>query len=264
MSLDLLNAAGRELAQAAGLPSPETYALVAARLAGLAAIGPFFGQAVVPYRVRTLLVAGLAMVAAPFVAPAPFGGTLVELCANGLAEFALGLSLAFGAAVIVAGARMAGGLIDQQLGLSLGGMFDSEFGPQGGAAGPILPRLAWTAFLAAGGHLVFVTALLDSFQAVPPGSAFAAAPPLEWISGLVQQSFELALRVAAPVLAVTGVAGLASGYLAQAVPQVSGLVSGLPIRALAGLVALTLTLTAVADLTREALIQFVRDWTYGF
>lgn len=183
-----------------------------------------------------------------FRLPAPVPRTLLDYIWLGSVELAVGLALGFGATTMFSALLMAGSLIDQQIGLSTGEIFNPEFGVNVGPSGQILHQLGLIVFLIAGGHVLLVSALLDTFQTLPVGYAWLSPPMFDVLSDLVQQSLVLALQVSAPVMAVMALVGLALGFLGRALPQLNLLVVGLPIRALVGLLVLGLSLGGIGDL----------------
>jgi flagellar biosynthesis protein FliR len=149
--------------------------------------------------------------------------------------------------------QMAGWLSDQQLGISMGEIFNPDLGINAHLSGEILHQFGLAAFLIAGGHVLVVAALLDTFAALPVGYAWISPPVYELLAGLVHQSLALAIQVAAPVLVTMALVGLALGFLGRALPQMNALVVGMPVRALIGIALFGLSLVGVGDLISEAL-----------
>jgi flagellar biosynthetic protein FliR len=183
----------------------------------------------------------------------PLPGTLIEYARLALVEFGLGLALGLGVMTIVSVLHMAGSLIDAQIGVSLGSVFNPEFAGDASPSGELLHQLALVIFLIVGGHHLIVSALLDTFQALPVGFAWISPPALDLLSGLVHQSLVLAVQIAAPVIGMMAVVGLAMGYLGHTIPQLNVLVVGLPVRALMGLVVLGLAVPGIADIVARVL-----------
>jgi len=248
------------------------FALVAARLWGMLSVGPLFGHPALPRTMRLLVALGLAAVLTPaLLAPeavvvrnvellqeaslslpeAPPG--LLEFAGLTLQELALGAALGLGVAIILSGLQMAGALIDQQLGLSLSEVMNPELKTNAALAGQLLNLLSLAVFVSIGGHVQLATALMDSFAALPVGSATIGPSVVEMLGTLVQQSLLLAMRIAAPVLAILTMVALALGILGRAMPQIQSLAVGVPLRVAVGLVVLGLSLSGASELLIEAL-----------
>jgi flagellar biosynthesis protein FliR len=182
-----------------------------------------------------------------FRLPTPVPRTLLDFVWLGLVELAVGLALGLGMTTMLSALLMAGSLIDQQLGLSTGEIFNPELGINVGLSGQILHQLGLIAFLVAGGHVLLVSALLDTFQTLPVGYAWLSPPMFDVLSDLVHQSLVLAMQVSAPVLAVMALVGLALGFLGRALPHLNVLFVGIPVRTLVGLLVLGLSLGGIGD-----------------
>jgi flagellar biosynthesis protein FliR len=202
-----------------------------------------------------------------FRLPPPLPETLIEYAWLALVEFGLGFALGLGVMTIVSGLQMAGSLIDAQIGVSLGSVFNPEFESDASLTGELLHQLGLVIFLIVGGHHLIVSALIDTFQALPVGYAWVSPPAVELLSGLVHQSLVLAVQVAAPVMGMMAVVGLSMGFLGHTIPQLNVLVVGFPVRTLVGLVVVGLALPRIADVLVQVLpggIQQLRDVLMGF
>jgi flagellar biosynthesis protein FliR len=70
-------------------------------------------------------------------------------------------------------------------------------------------------------------------------------------TGLLLAAFDLALRVAAPVLALVFLESLAMGFVAKTVPQLNILSLGFPIRILAGILIIMLGLVVIHEVVMD-------------
>jgi flagellar biosynthetic protein FliR len=180
--------------------------------------------------------------------PPPAPGTLLEFAGLVAVEFGLGLALALGVLTIVSGLQMAGSLIDQQIGVSLGEVFNPEFEVNSSMSGQALHQLGMVLFLVVGGHVLLVNALLNTFDALPVGYAWLTPEAVDMLRDLVHQSLELAVRVSAPIMGAMAVVGLAMGVLGHTIPQINVLVVGFPVRALVGMFILTIAMAGTGRL----------------
>jgi flagellar biosynthetic protein FliR len=164
-------------------------------------------------------------------------------------EFALGLILGIGVLTILSGMQLAGEMIDQQTGLSLGEIANPALEINGSVTGQFLFMLSVTVLLVlepAGYHLMMTRALVETFQTLPVGDAFVDASAIDLLSSLVHESLVLGVQVAAPLLATMSMVGLTLGFLGYTVPQINVLVVGFPVRAIINLLILTVTLSGMA------------------
>ena len=175
--------------------------------------------------------------------------TFVLWLAAAAGEFVLGCVLGLGVRVLFSALTLAGELIDQQAGLALRQVLnpvaDGETGPTGAA-------LAWLGAAAilllppTGGHLALVDAMLQQFTAMPVGVG-SVVPNPTFLIALVQQSLNLALDIAAPVLASMSLITLAAGWLGRSAPElrVDSLVA--PVRITVCLVVLAAATPGIGD-----------------
>ena len=176
---------------------------------------------------------------------------LLEYLAVVAQEFALGALLGMGVFIVMSGLQMAGQVIDQQTGIALGEVFNPGMEDVNSLSGQILYLLGVTVFLVMlpwGGHLRMVSTLMETFVVFPVGEAHLSASAIEFIELLIGQSLLLAVRIAAPILATMSLISLSMGFLSHTVPQINILMIGFPVRILAGLSVLILTISSIGDL----------------
>jgi flagellar biosynthesis protein FliR len=187
-----------------------------------------------------------------FVAPA----TLTELLRDIAAEFSLGFLLGLGVTVFLSGLQLAGQLIDQQLGLEFGSVVNPDL--QGGVSisSQSFFLLVMTPL---NGHLMMLSALFETFDAMPVGEAFIFSDAHVLFTELIQKSLLLAVQVAAPIMATMGLVTISMGFLGHSVPQINQLVVGFPVRSLAGMLVLSLTLSGTGRYVVDSVPVVIDD-----
>lgn len=181
------------------------WALAWARFAPALALVPAFGLRALPAAVRVALGLALALTIAPALEPVaaearPFALALII-------EFGKGLPVALSAATLLWVATMAGGAIDDLRGAREPGLIPSV--EQGSTAlGAMFAMLTAIAFLESGGPARVAAALLHS--------ELAYATPLARAANNLAASIELAIAIAAPVVAAAIVVELATALIARA------------------------------------------------
>jgi flagellar biosynthetic protein FliR len=190
--------------------------------------------------------ANLAAADFPIATPRP--RTLAELVCLLVAELGLGLALGLGLQIFVSALPLAGQIIDQQTGVSLGEIFNPELGTSTTLTGHLLHLLGVVIFLLAGGHLLVLEALVETFHVLPIGAASLSPSLLLLLQDLVQQSLILAIRIAAPVLSTLVLVGLSLGIISRAVPQLNIFVIGFPVRIATGLVIFGLAALSLGEM----------------
>jgi flagellar biosynthesis protein FliR len=206
-----------------------------ARVMPVLIVVPAFGAAAVPAAARAGLGVALAAAIAPSLEPSP--ESALPLGLSLLREAALGAPVAFGAAILVYTAVMAGGAVDDLRGArettSLP-VFEGQSSPHGA----LLGLLVIVAFLEFGGGARVVSALT---RLETPASAWSA------VAIRLSASIEVALAAAAPLAVAAIVLSVAEGLIARAaVPaHVTALLS--PLRGVALLALFALLLERIVE-----------------
>jgi len=232
------------------------FVLVLARIGGLMLAAPLFSNAVLPVRIKAMIVLVLALAIFPMTVsfvPAPV--TLGAAALGIVGELAVGLFIGLGVTLLFVGVQMGAQLVGQQSGIRLGNVFN----PLADAAGSILARLyflvAMLIFLLVGGHRAVVRALLDSFSTVPPMSFSLSENLLMTLIEILTLSFSVAIRVAGPAIMALMLALLTLGFISRSVPQLNILTVGFPIKVLIALLVLAATMMSLEPLLIDAVAQ---------
>ncbi len=211
-----------------------------ARILALLATAPLTGAAQVAAPVKI----GLAILITAVVAPTmaipeidPGSGAGLLLLAR---ETALGIAMGMAMRVIFSGITAAGDVIGLQMGLGFAQFYDPQSNGQVPVIGQYINLLATLTFLSLNGHLVMISTLIESFQAVPVDAAGAG----QWL--LLAQSGGMVMRAAIllslPLIATLLVVNAALGVLTRAAPQLNIFAIGFPITMMVGFFALMLSL----------------------
>ena len=191
--------------------------------------------------------------------------SLIDYVRIAAGEIVLGLLLGTGVMTVLSGLQLAGQLIDQQSGLGLGEIFNPDLGDSVSLTGQTYFWLGSVVFLLlapVGGHLQMVRILAETFDTLPVGEAVLTSSVTDLLNGLVRQSLLLGLRVAAPVMVMISMIDLTLGFLNHSVPQINIQSVGFSLRALLGMLILTVTLTNVGDVIAGPLtdgLETLRD-----
>lgn len=188
--------------------------------------------------------------------------TSTEFLRDVLAEFSLGFLLGLGVTVFLSGLQLAGQLIDQQLGLEFGSVVNPDL--QGGASISsqmffLLGGICLLVMTPLNGHLMILSAVFETFEAMPVGDAFLFGQPHVLFTELIQKSLILAIQVAAPIMAAMGLVTISMGFLGHSVPQINQLVVGFPVRSMAGMLILSLSLTGTGRFIVDSIPTVINE-----
>ncbi len=207
------------------------FVLVLTRISGLVLTAPVLGAREAPMRVRAFLAVAMALVVAPLTWDAPLESprNLLQLGVLVGGELILGATLGLGVMIIFTGIQVAGQLIGQVSGMSLGDVFNPELNEDVHAVSQLLFYATMAVFVIVGGHREVIVALLDTFTALPPGAGSASAGTVDALVNLMEQSFSLGIRAAAPTLTALLLSTVVLGLVSRTLPQLNALALGVPV-----------------------------------
>jgi flagellar biosynthesis protein FliR len=234
--------------------------LVIGRVAGLCLTAPLTAIPGMDLRLRLLLSLVLGAVVVPVVEPL-LGASAPRSLTMGLllGEVLTGALLGWSAGLIVVAARQAGELVAAQAGLSAASLLDPESGDELTALGHFYGLIALAVFLAMNGPLVLVSALIESYQAMPAGGLSLSPETASLAFAQVGEALALSLRAAAPPAVAMIVAGIAIGWIGRLAPALPVLALSLPIRAILGISLVFLSLSTLVAILAQAWTR----WPWG-
>jgi flagellar biosynthetic protein FliR len=196
--------------------------MILLRATGVVVVLPSLGAKPIPVTLRVGAALGLATLLygiVPHASPDSF--TYGGLATAAAGELLIGLLMGFIGRLIFAAVEMAGRIMVTEIGLVPLPSFLSVF------AGVIFFLLA--------GHLGVLRAFARSFDFAPAGAALLGAGAIETLVQLTAASIELAVRIAAPFIALNFLVTLAFSILGRAVPRMGVFVMSFPLRVALGL-----------------------------
>ena len=197
--------------------------LVLTRISGIVIMAPVLHTTDTPVQYRALLAFAISLAIMPsqWFVEVVEPDTLSAFAIMIAAELLIGLAMGFGLYILFAGVALAGELIG-----SVGGLLAAQiFDPVSGDQVPLMSRayqfLAITVFALIGGLNVLVTSLLDTFVSIPVGTTGFNPQIAYSLMAILNTSFVLALRIAAPVLIAVLISMLVIGLLSKTLPQLN-------------------------------------------
>lgn len=226
------------------------FLLVVCRVSGLMLLSPLLTSRAMPRRYRAMLAVMLGaalfagLPASARVAPGTDVFTLLPLVVS---ELLIGGAMGFIASIPVLSLDMAGYLMGHQMGLGLARVYSPEMGTDADVMGQMLMFIGLAAFVAMGGLETLFVTLASTFERVPIGAFGVDRLAVEPVVGVVAGGFELALRVAAPVMCIILLLMIALGAVMKSMPQVNVMSVGFTIKILCGIAVLAASLVAIHE-----------------
>jgi flagellar biosynthesis protein FliR len=153
-----------------------------------------------------------------------------------LSEIAIGVTIGLSVKMVFTGIQLAGQIVGFQMGVAMANVVD----PASSSQIPILAQFynltAMLVFLAINAHHMFFTALVDSYQILPPLSINISPQLVDMVMRLAGNMFVVAIKVGAPLIAVMLVVSVGLGLVARTVPQMHIFIVAMPLKILIGLV----------------------------
>lgn len=238
------------------------FSLVLTRVAGLMLAAPFFGAITIPVKIRALLTLAVAALMTPMQSHVtlPTGISFSGLIPLLTEELIVGVCLGLGAQLMFAAAQVAGQLAGQ-----LGGMQMADtLNPTSGTNAPLFAQLldltTLAMFIVLGGPGQLLSALLVTFQRVPPGQAEIPIYFVHYYVALLASGFELGIRMGAPMMLALCMSMVLLGLMGRVLPQLNVLQVGFNLNAAVMMISLLLSMQvgfwAIAD-QFESQIQFL-------
>ena len=217
------------------LPQFQVFMVILVRVGGILAAWPILGSTIIPVQIKVGLVVTLSIVLFPVIHLSAVPADAFALTAGMGAEFLVGLVIGLAVRFVFAGIELAGELIGSQMGLSFMQLFDPTTSHQTPVVSQVQTVLASLIFLALNAHVTVVRVIAESFQLIPPFGARASAALVDEVLRLSHGLFVLAVKLAAPVLAVVLLVNLGLAIMGRSVPQLNVFVTSFPITIAVGL-----------------------------
>jgi flagellar biosynthetic protein FliR len=210
---------------------------------------PVFGAPAVPLQLRLILSLALGLAA--------LNSVTIKLPQDGVAsiegimliagEVLAGLAMGFAVQIGYAAAFVAGETIGNAMGLGFAAMVDPQSGQSTQAVGTFLSILSTFLLLGMDGHLMLVSFVVQSYQALPPGGPMLGNDAV-W--GLVQFGGSLlgaGVTIALPVAFALVLVQIVMGMLARTAPALNLFAVGMPVAMMAGLILLAVAAPVMGE-----------------
>jgi flagellar biosynthesis protein FliR len=232
------------------------FMVVLVRTAVILSALPLLGGKSVPPRIKMGMAAIIAILLTPvvtFTLPPNWlePGHLVLVLAT---ELFVGLVLGLAMRLIMAAVELAGSVMSFQVGFSMAGVLDPVSQVQTPVFGQLLTILATLVYFQVDGHHLVLLALGSSFQLIPPFGAQLGVPLLHDVTGMMQRTYDTALKLALPVMAATFLIHVTMGLLGRLVPQMNIMLTSFPVTIAVGLLVLGLGLPFISLVFQNSIL----------
>jgi len=239
--------------------------MVMFRLSGIFILAPMLGSTTIPRIVKVMLVFSLTFCVYPLLLnPAqPSAAILGVVIDHGLSlwtlvphiamELMVGLVIGYCASLPLIGMQFGGDVIDKQIGIGFADIVNPESGEQSGVIANSLFMMGLAIFAILGGHRIMFDILIGSFNTVPIGGFNNFEGVVALVQGMLSVIFQMAFRIAAPLLCLIFLQTVALGFIARTVPQLNIMSVGFTVRILNGVLFLIAFISVAAMVYIEEL-----------
>ncbi|MEW6363718.1 MAG: flagellar biosynthetic protein FliR [Acidobacteriota bacterium] len=228
---------------------------------------PFLGGKLVPGPVKM----GLAMVMAWFTTPwlshqlaVPLGLNAIGWWIAAFHEITIGLLIGFGSSLVFFAANMGGQFLDSVRGTTMANLLVPQLQIQTSLLGDFYFQLFVVLYVLVGGHLWFLSAVIDSYQLFPPIGLFPKTAVLnDAFIRMTGSMFGIMLKVVAPAILVLILADVILGVANRMAPQMDVFFMGMALKPIVGLLVVALSIYAMLQITPDLWRQFhvwMNEW----
>ncbi len=218
------------------------------RITGLMLFAPFLGSAVIPARIKAVLVIVLTAVMYPTASARVAEVQVGQWPMLVITEMTIGVALGIATSLVFEAAQMAGQILSIQMGYSLVNILDPQTQVDTTVVSLFHQTIAMLIFLQMDVHHWLIKAVANSYSYLPPGTGTLSRVFTGEILRIGGSVFEVGLQIAAPVLAATLVADIVIGLLGKASPQMPLLLLGPAIKSILGIGILVVALKYWPDM----------------
>ncbi len=229
--------------------------LIFVRISGMFITAPFYkSMAILPQvKVFLAIVIATSMTQFYWTQQPTFDFHLWSLVLLVFKEFTVGAIIGFAANLVFLGARMAGGLIDFEMGFQAASVFDpASNNPT--LIGELNELITLMIFLIINGHHQLIEVIFASIRAVPLTTFAISEPTYILLIKFTTTIFILAIKIAAPVLIALFSTNLALALLARVAPQTNIFIISFQLKVAVGLLMLFVSVP---------LLVYVIKWALG-
>lgn len=245
------------------------FGLMSLRVGALFATAPVLSSRSIPMRVKGGLTIALVLSVLPLMASQPGmavpddGVSYIVLAAK---ELIIGATIGLIAQMLFAAVQLAGSFIDISAGFAIASTIDPVNNVNLTVLGRAYNMIVTAAFIAVGGHLILMQALLASFTLVSPTETPNMAVLMQGVTTWSAELFVIALQLAAPLMAALFISDVAFGIMSRAAPQMNVFAVGLPFKVAVALVGSAFLLPAFIthfDNTADRMFSSLSDILTG-
>lgn len=233
--------------------------LVLARMSAFVFLVPFFSIKGTPALAKIGFSVALTALILPGLDTITVPEDLLRYSFLVIKEVMVGLILGYVTMLTFNAVRMAGEIIDIQMGFSMATVFDPQNQTRITLTGQFLYLVQILLFLAVDGHHSLLMAISYSYTLIPVMAGGFKITLVAAIFKLFVQVFSLGIRIAVPFMVVFLICDISLGIIARTVPQLNIFVLSFPVKIGIGLFTLAAVIPVLTVLINNIFTQMESD-----
>jgi flagellar biosynthetic protein FliR/FlhB len=160
--------------------------------------------------------------------------TTLDLVNYTIMETTTGLVLGYITSLCFNSLKIAGALIDQQLGLSMINIYDPTTKEQNTLVQNLIYWMGIIIFFSMNGHHKLIEGIQQSFKLIPIGESIISNN-FTYIINVFVECFVIGFKIAVPIVLALIITDLVIGLISRSVPQLNVMIIGMPLKVLVGI-----------------------------
>ena len=244
----------------------ESFLLIFIRMSGLFILSPIFGRNNLPavFKIGFSFFLSVILINAIEVPIVNMSGSIALYVLYVLKELVVGLVIGYATYVIMSAIYLAGQLIDTQIGFGSVNVLDATSNIQVPLTSNFYYMYIILIFLTINGHFFIIQALFRSFEIIPINTLGFNVNFVADVIDIMREMFEIAIRIAAPIIATVFIADVVLGVLSRTIPQMNVFQLGMPLKIIVGLLVIAITFyygngvtEGITELMNKYMLQFL-------
>lgn len=188
-----------------------------------------------------------------------------DLIKYGTFETINGLVLGYIVNVCFYSLKMAGSLIDIQLGLSMASTYDPNTQTQATFVENLIYFIGIAVFFSIDAHHILISSMQNSFSIIPVGYSIVDYN-LSYILNVFLQYFIIGIKIAIPMIVVLIMTDLITGIISRSISGLNVMIVGMPLKMLVGVLFFMSSLPFIINVIKDIIKQLkdVLDGTLAF
>ena len=218
------------------------------RIGAMLMAAPVFSVRQIPVRFRMLLALLITLVVQPVLPPAPVVPVFsTDALLLAVQQIAIGVALGFLMQMTFNALVFGGQVMAYSMGLGFANMMDPANGVQVPVVAQFWLILAMLAFLLMNGHLILITAIVDTFTVLPVATDGVSRAGIWELLSWASRMFAAGVLMAMPVIISLLLVNIGMGVVSRAAPQLNIFAIGFPITLMMGFLLIWMTLPQVMN-----------------